>query len=223
VRLHHQLIGAALLAGVTYAAVLRVAEAKNEAIVGGRVFLLDDHHPDEKEAYARLRADLDRLGQVELSRRLDALRAADELWVAASLGPERWAVYVDSLGLVRRVYVRQRALVDPRGHLYPQPRPDIPDDHQRAFALLSLAGALQHELTHRDGVSDEGAAYDGEIAWLEDVRRSSFISSLAGEERRPWDWGLESALLSARKARENATGRAGVSDGSGGAAVPFQP
>lgn len=206
-RLHHQLLGAGLLAGVTYVAFLRIAEAKNEAAVGGRVFVLDDHRLDEREAYGRLRAEMERLGQPELSRRLDKLRADGELWVAASLGPERWAVYVDSLGLVRRVYIRQRALLDPRAHLYPQPRPDIPEGHQRAFAWLSLAGALRHEVAHRDGISDEGAAYDQEIAWYEEVHVSPFVSSLTGEERRAWEWALESALLSVRKARENVTGR----------------
>jgi hypothetical protein len=110
-------------------------------------------------------------------------------------------VFVDSLGLVRRVYVRRAALLNPLAHLYGVPRRDIPISYQRAHAWISLAGALRHELAHRDGATEEGPAYDAEIEWYETLRRSPFLASLQGEERAAWEWGIESAILSAQKAR----------------------
>jgi hypothetical protein len=81
--------------------------------------------------------------------RLDDARVP-ELWVAPKLGPDRWAVFVESLRLVRRIYVRREALLDPVAHLYRVPRADIP-------------------------------------------------------KREAWEWGIDSAILSAQKARDIAT------------------
>jgi hypothetical protein len=144
------------------------------------------------------------MGDADLSGRLERLRQDRELWVAPRLGPERWAVFVEALSLVRRIYVRQEALLDPVAHLYRTPRPDIPRAYQEAHAWISLAGALRHEIAHRDGRRDEGSAYEAELAWYESRRTSPMPSRLRGEEREAWEWGLESAVLSARKARETA-------------------
>jgi hypothetical protein len=113
-------------------------------------------------------------------------------------------VFVESLSLVRRVYLRREALVDPVAHLYRTPRPDIPRRYQEAHAWISLAGALKHELAHYDGLRAESRAYDVELAWYE--ARRPFLDRLPEGERRAWQWGLESAVLSARKARETAVG-----------------
>ena len=83
---------------------------------------------------------------------------------------------------MRRIYVRRLALLDPRAHLYPAPPPDIPDANQRAFAFISLAGALRHELAHYDGMIEEADAYAAEIAWYEGLRASPWFASLAGRE-----------------------------------------
>ena len=108
---------------------------------------------------------------------------------------------MESLRLVRRIYVRQEALLHPVAHLYRVPRPEIPPGHKRAHAWISLAGALRHELAHLDGDTEEGPAYAAEIAWYEQLRRSPFLASLEGDERAAWEWGIESAILSAQKAR----------------------
>jgi len=162
-RLQHQLIGAAFLAGTTYFALLRIAEAKNETAVGGRVHRLDGAYFDELEAYAAVRGRLEALGERAFSDRLGRLRDDGEIWVAPAMGAERWAVFVESLSLVRRIYLRRVALLDPIRHLYPVPPADIPESHQRAFAWISLAGALRHEVAHRDGLMDEAAAYAQEL------------------------------------------------------------
>jgi hypothetical protein len=47
---------------------------------------------------------------------------------------------------------------------------------------------------------DEADAYRVELAWYEEVGQSPFIAGLEGEERAAWEWALESALASARKA-----------------------
>jgi hypothetical protein len=194
------------LGAATYFALVRIAEAKSDAAVGGGGIAVDRQHPVEMEAFERLRSRLARMGAGALGDRLERLREAREVWVAPELGPERWAVFVEALSLVRRIYVRREALLDPVAHLYRTPRPDIPPAYQEAHATVGLAGALRHELAHHDGVRREDEAYDAELAWYEELRRSPFLDGLSGEERRAWEWGLESAVLSARKAREIAAG-----------------
>jgi hypothetical protein len=201
VRARDQLIGAVLLAGATGFGLYRIAQAKNETSVGGGVFRLDAGWPQEMAAFEVVRAEVAEMGDPALAERLEALRRDGEIWVAPKIGPERWAVFVDTLHLVRRIYVRRTALLDPQAHLYGRRRPDIPLAYQRAHAWISLAGALRHELAHRDGAIDEGPAYDAEIEWYEELKRSPFLASLEGDERAAWEWGIDSAILSARKAR----------------------
>lgn len=203
-RLLGQLLAVLLLCGTTYFCVLRVAEAKNEAAAGPGVFRLAEGHREEREAFERLRRQLEILGQAALSDRLEQLRAQGAIWVAPSLGPERWAVFVESLQLVRRIYIRRLALVDPRVHLYEQGPAEVAPAYQEAFAWLSLGGALRHELAHYDELTDEGAAYAQELAWYEELRGSGFLASLQGGAREAWLWALDSAVLSARKAAEAA-------------------
>jgi hypothetical protein len=201
VRARDQLIGAVLLIGATGFGLYRIAEAKNETTVGGAVFRLDESSPAEMAAFEIVLAEIAEMGDPALAERLEALRRDGEIWVAPKLGPGRWAAFVDTLHLVRRIYVRRVALADPLAHLYGRPRLDIPLTYQRAHAWIGLAGALRHELAHRDGAIEEGPAYDAEIAWYEQVRRSPFLATLEGDERAAWEWGIESAILSAQKAR----------------------
>ena len=167
---------------------------------------LDARRSAELEAFQELRTRIARLGDATLADRLERLRADGEIWVAPGLGPERWAVFVDALSLVKRIYVRREALLDPVAHLYRTPRPDIPRPYQEAHAWIGLAGALRHELAHRDGVRDEGQAYDAELAWYDTLGPALLLQKFGAEERRAWEWGLESAVLSARKARAAAAG-----------------
>jgi hypothetical protein len=203
-RLLGQLIAVLSLGVTTYFCLLRVAEAKNEAAAGPGVFRLAEGHREEREAFDRLRRQLENLGQAALSERLEQLRSQGALWVAPALGAERWAVFVESLHLVRRIYIRRLALVDPRAHLYEQSPADVAPAYQEAFASLSLGGALRHELAHYDGLTDEAAAYEQELAWYEELRASPFLASLQGGARDAWQWALDSAVLSARKAAEAA-------------------
>jgi hypothetical protein len=196
-----QVIGAVLLAAATGLGLHRIAEAKNETAVGGDVFRLDESQALETAAFRVVRGQIAEMGDPALADRLEALRRDGEIWVAPNMGPERWAVFVDTLHLVRRIYVRRVALLDPLAHLYGRPRPDIPPPYQRAHAWISLAGALRHEMAHRDGVLEEGPAYDAELEWYDQLRRSPFLASLEADERAAWEWGIDSAILSARKAR----------------------
>jgi hypothetical protein len=161
---------------------------------------------EELEAFEDLRSRIAGMGDAALADRLERLREAREIWVAPRLGPERWAVFVEALSLAKRVFLRRQALLDPVAHLYRTPRPDIPRAYQEAHAWLGLAGALRHELAHYDGLRDEAAAYDVELAWYETVRQAAPLARMGNEERRAWDWGLESAVLSARKARATVSG-----------------
>ncbi len=174
--------------------------------MGGEVVPLDTQHPAELESFERLRSRIAAMGDAALSDRLEDLRQKHEIWVAPRLGPERWAVFVEALSLVKRICIRREALLDPVAHLYRTPRPDIPRPYQDAHAWIGLAGALRHELAHHDGLRDEAAAYDAELAWYETVRHSPRLDGMPDEQRRAWEWGLESAVLSARKARAAAVG-----------------
>jgi hypothetical protein len=200
----NQVLAAVLLAAATYGVLLRIAEAKVEASVGGGAFPLDEKHLAELAAFERLRTSLAEIGEQAFADRLESLRKDGAIWIAPGLGPDRWAVFTESLRLVRRIYVRRLALLDPRAHLYPVAPPDIPDPNQRAFAFISLAGALRHELAHYDGMLREADAYAVEIAWYEGVRVKRWFTSLTGENRRVFDWALESAILTARSASEKA-------------------
>jgi hypothetical protein len=205
-RVRDQLLVAVVLGVATYFALVRIADTKSDAAVGGGGFALDARHREELEAFQRLRSRLGRMGEGALGDRLETLRAQEVVWVAPNLGPERWAVFVEALSLARRIYVRREALLDPLAHLYRAPRPDIPRPFQEAHAAVGQAGALRHESAHLDGVREEDEAYDAELRWYEDVRRSPFLDGLPEEERRAWEWGIESAVLSARKARDIAAG-----------------
>jgi hypothetical protein len=209
-RVRDQLAVAAVLGLATYFALLRIAEAKSETAVGGQVAPIDAQRREELEAFQELRARIARMGDVPLADRLERLREAREIWVAPRLGPERWAVFVEALSLVKRIYLRREALLDPVAHLYRTARPDIPRAYQEAHAWIGLAGAVRHELAHRDGVGDEAGAYDAELAWYETVRQAAPLARMGDDERRAWEWGLESAVLSARKARETASSPSGA-------------
>lgn len=208
-RAREQLIGAAVLAVATYYGVLRIAEAKCDAAVGSLGTPIDESRPEDLAAFRNLQRQLATLGQSGFADRLEELRRKREIWAAPGLGPDRWAAYVESLGLVRRIYIRRVALLNPRLHLYPLGVADVPAGHQIAFAWLSLGGAMRHELAHLDGAIEEAEAYRIELAWYEEIRESPFLSSREGDERARWQWALESAIASAKKAAE----RAGVATG----------
>jgi hypothetical protein len=203
-----QVIGAVLVAGVTWLGLHRIAEAKSEAAAGGDAFRLEERRGPAMAAFARLAGDLRRLGDPATAARLEQLRAEGAIWIAPRLDPGRWAVYVDSLGLVRRIYVRGAALLDPVGHLFDGVASEAPPGHREIFARVSLGGALVHELAHYDGLQDEGAAYDRELAWYARVRRSTFLTGLSEEARAAHEWALDSAVLSAEAARRRAEGAA---------------
>ena len=75
-----------------------------------------------------------------------------------------------------------------------------------AFAWLGLGGAMRHELAHFEGAIEEAEAYRIELEWYEEIRRSPFMASREADEKARWEWALESAVTSARKA----AARAGV-------------
>jgi hypothetical protein len=203
-RARDQLIGAAVLAATTYFGVLRIAEAKCDEAVGSLATPIDETRREDFEAFQRLRVQLENLGEKAFSDRLEDLRRKKQLWAAPGVGPDRWAAYVEALGLVRRIYIRRIALLTPEKHLYPQGAIDVPPGHQMAFAWLSLGGAMRHELAHFEGARDEADAYRIELGWYENIRRSPFLSSLASEERERWDWALDAAVKSVRKAAARA-------------------
>ena len=186
----------------TYYAILRVAEHKADALAGGGAFQLDRSHPEDDEAFTALLGQLRRWGQADLADSLRSLQEEGRLFVAPRLAGGRSAIYVDSLGLVRRVYVRLDELV---ARKLPFPDLDAPDDAQRTFTRIRLAGTLFHELQHYGGLEDEAATYDRETAWYGRLR-DTVLPGLEGERARWFEWAVDSALESAEAAREKAEG-----------------
>lgn len=202
--MRYTILAAVILAAATYGALQQIAERKVERAVGEGGYRLDERHEAEMAAFQQLESGLRELGDDAFADRLERLRGDGAIRVSPALGPERWAVFVEALRLVRRIYVRRLALVNPTAHHYPVARDDIPAFNQRTVAWISLAGALRHELAHYDGMMDEGDAYATEIAWYEGLRASPWFASLTGEKRRVFDWALQSAVLSARSAAARA-------------------
>lgn len=194
-------VGAAIVVS-TYYAILGIAAYKADALAGGGTFVLDGRRPAEDGALDALSGQLREWGEPELAEALGRLRASGNLWVAPRLAGGRSAIYVSSLGLVSRIYVRGDVLVA-RG--LPFPDLDVPEAAQRAFAAMRLAGTLVHELAHYEGVIDETAAYEREMAWYRQLGERAALRP-SGEDRRWFDWALSSALDSAAAASERAVG-----------------
>jgi hypothetical protein len=193
---------AAVIVASTYFAIVRVAEEKTNALAGGRTFRLDRQSPEELHAFASLLDLLRRWEQPDLAASLGQLQEGGHLWVSPRLAGERSAIFVGALGLVSRVFVRREELLNPE---LPFPDLDIPEPAQRTFATIRLAGTLYHELQHFEGLEDEAETYDREIAWYERLRDAR-VDRLEGEERRWFEWAVESAIQSAAAAREKAQG-----------------
>jgi hypothetical protein len=187
----------------TYYAIVTIAEYKADALAGGGTFLLDARHAAESHALDALSAQLGDWGEDELAASLARLRGSGHLWVAPRLAGGRSAIYVDALGLVSRIYVRRDELV---ARSLPFPDLDIPDRARRTFAAIRLAGTLLHELQHYHGAEDEGVAYEREMAWYRGLGERA-AERLEGEERRWFEWAVESALESADAARAKALAR----------------
>ena len=179
-----------------------IAEYKADALAGGGAFVLDERQVAENAAFDALLGHLREWEELEFAASLAQLRASGHLWVAPRLTGGRSAIYVNSLGLVSWVYVRSDVLV---ARTLPFADPGIPEAAQRTFARIRLAGTLFHELQHYQGVEDEHAAYEREMAWYRGLGERS-AERLSGEEGRWFEWAVASALDSAAAARQKATG-----------------
>jgi hypothetical protein len=193
---------ALVIVAATYFAVLRIAEHKADALAGGGTFPLDPAHLAQMHSFDELVEQLRRWNQVDLADSLTALREKGEIWVAPHLGDNRSAIYVSALGLAKRIYVQDDGLV---GRELPFPGANVPEAAQRQFVRIRLAGTLFHELAHHDGLVDETATYDREVAWYRSLRQE-VLPGLAGEDARFFEWAVDSAIKSALAARETATG-----------------
>jgi hypothetical protein len=186
----------------TFYAILGIAEYKADALAGGGAFVLDGRHAAENAEFDLLCRQLREWGEHDLAASLSRLRDSGHLRVAPRLARGRSAIYVNALGLVSRIYLREDELLAPG---LPFPELAVPFEARLAFARVCLAGTLYHELQHYRGVEDERAAYELEMAWYRALWERT-ASRLSGEDRRWFEWAVESALQSAAMARRRATG-----------------
>jgi hypothetical protein len=191
---------AAAIVVSTYYAILEIAEAKADGLAGRETFVLDARSGPEAAAFAELLGRLRAWGEDELAASLATLRDSGQIRVAPRLGGGRSAVYVNALGLVKRIYLRPDDLVVRR---LPFPDLDVPERAQRTYAAIRLAGTLVHELQHYEGVEDENAAYEREIEWYHELGDRA-AEVVVGDARPEFVWALASALASAEAAREKA-------------------
>lgn len=201
---------AALLIVVGTAVLIRaIAERKNEDLAGPAAYRLGAEGP-EREAFEALLEELERLGHGDLGERLRRLDADGAIWVAPYMPAPDQALYVNSLGLVERIYVDRSALL-----LQELPFPDsgLPEDWRRLYAIIRLGGTLYHELQHLDGVLDEAEAYRREEAWYAGIARAGYVRGLDDEAQRRYNWAIESAALGAREAAKKAAAAAAASGG----------
>ena len=183
----------------TYYAIVRVAEEKANALAGGRTFVLDQQSREEWAAFGALRERLRGWDEVDLAVALLRLQESGDLWVAPGLEGGRSAICVRVLRL-KRVFVRRDELV---ARERPFPDLDVPESAQLTFATIRLAGTLVHELQHYAGLEDEAATYEREVAWYEGLR-ARMLERLAGEERRWFEWAVDSAIETALAAQDKA-------------------
>ena len=190
---------AAAIVVSTYYAIVRVAEEKANALAGGQTFVLDRESRAEWEAFAALRERLREWDEADLAVALLRLQESGDLWVAPDLEGGRSAISVSTLKL-NRIFVRRDELV---ARTLPFPDLDVPEWAQRTFATMRLAGTLFHELQHYQGLDDELATYEREIEWYRGLR-GRMLDRLQGEERRWFEWAVDSAIETAAAAAEKA-------------------
>jgi len=185
-------------------AMVNITVAKNETAVGGTVYRLDPGRAAAFKGWEHVVAHLREIGETELLAQLEERRAQEQVWIAPRMPPGIRAAWVATLGLVKRIYVAERELVSTPEALYPQL--DVPPAHRETFAWMSLAGTLVHELAHARGVEAETGAYAIELQWLHTLRNLPRLQALPPEQRRAYDWAIETAIGNAERARVRATG-----------------
>ena len=200
-----QLAVAVAIVVSTYYAIVGIAEYKADALAGGGAFVLDGRQAAETAALDALRGSCGSGGSIELAASLARLRA-----LGAHLG--RASAHGRSQRHLRqRPRPRVEDLLATRRARGPRAcrslTSAIPEAAQRAFATIRLAGTLFHELQHYEGVQDEGAAYEREMAWYRDLGERN-AERLAGEEGRWFDWAVASALDSAGRRQGKGQGHA---------------
>lgn len=178
---------------------------KNEHLAGDGVYRLEDARTAELEGFGRILEELRRMNQEQLAGRLAALRADGTIWVAPRLRAGRWAIYISTLHLVRRIYIERGALVEPEVHFF-QGKGDLglSDDQRQAFALLTLCGTLVHELAHYDGIHAEAGAYHEEVQWYRRLKETRWYKELDPTELGLHDWAIDNCVKSAQAAARKA-------------------
>ena len=174
-----------------------IAVRKNEELAGPATYRLPEGPGIERDALERIVSSLENFEQRKLVRDLRRLDAEEALWVAPFLPGERQAVFVDSLGWIRRIYVdRDDLLQDP----LPFAELDVPEDWRRSYAQIRLGGTLYHELQHYQGELDEAVVYERESDWYESLIRTNGFRTLEGPALERTRWAIDSAILSANAA-----------------------
>ena len=177
-----------VLAAATYGVLLRIAEAKVEASVGGgELSARRDTRPSELAAFQRLRASLAGSASRPLRDRLERAAAGrSDPGRARRSGPTAGPSLPSRCGWCAGSTSAAGAAGPAGPPLSPPLPPGIPRRQPDARSpAISLAGALRHELAHHDGmIRARPTRYAAEIAVVRGrCARRPWFASLAGQER----------------------------------------
>ncbi len=185
----------ALLIGLgTYLIVLKISQVKNERLAGDDAYQLDASHKAESDGFDAMLEQLRELGKPELADRLFQLQYRGRIWVVPALRGNRWAVYVNTLNMVHRIYIEQKALTNPQAHFFSGQSVTASERQKLAFAWINLGGVLYHELQHYDGIYDEATVYEREIAWYRSIEAPDAAYS----------WAIDRAIWTAKSGKAQA-------------------
>ncbi len=184
----------------TICIVYAIAVTKNQNMAGGDVYKLV-YGIQEYEKIDTLLKKMSKMGAEEYSSKITDLLKEGKVWIALNLH-DKQGVYINSLNIIKRIYIDKNALMNSVAFFEKLRSIDIAIEYLEAFAELTLVGTILHEYIHYSGIPDENYVYQREIDFYQKLKDSEFYNNLNYEQKEYYNWAIESAIKSAIKARE---------------------
>lgn len=188
-----------LIVIITYWIIYLIASSKNIELVGGEAYEVKVYMP-EYDAIIKMLSDMKNMGKSYASEDLERLLYRGNIWIAANL-KGRQGVYVNTFGIIKRIYINDKALMKPVEFLDKIKFVDIDISYMKAFGYLNLIGTIFHEYIHYSETIDEKYAYNKEIAFYKQIKDTNFYQNLNSDEVDYYDWAIESSIKSTKEAK----------------------